>query len=425
MNLQLILVQQSISTYAEVKALTEIQRKQIAIELKAYFGKKVSLKEAFDDECILDYWQVVDAETPEIVLYDFWQMNGDSGGVFYANTVNQTGVEMIQGSYGVQAGWLESKAAENLSDALEVAEKRKQIQKEYEFNDDGEIVNFAAEAAIPADAKQWNKFLKNQKVSEAIIRQYHTGLNKGCWNTISERVALSEDCIVLFSNEINWDLISQHQKLSEGFIRTHQKKLNWARLSMYQRLSEDFIRQFKDQVNWDYISSQQILTEAFIREFMDQISWPAISWAQPLSPGFMREFRDRLQWDNVLSYHDLSETLLREFMPLFDWSCWNFLCMRQNLSIEFINEFDDKINWMALSHNQNLTAEHLRVFKDKLNWNTIIHFGPGMPEALLREFGAYISSYPPNWKTVFTKKDKYPISDAFKKEIQARLKSGG
>src|SRR5262245_58104737 len=126
MKLRLILVQQNIDTYAEIKELTKIQQKQIEIELKAYFGKRVALKAAFDGECILEFWQVVSVDQPEIVLYDFWQMNVDSGGVFHANTTNETGVEMIQGSFDVQAKWVDDENAQNLAEALSSAEKTKQ-----------------------------------------------------------------------------------------------------------------------------------------------------------------------------------------------------------------------------------------------------------------------------------------------------------
>jgi hypothetical protein len=46
MELQLFLTQQDIDTYAEVKELTRLQQ-QIALELQAYFGKQVPLREAF------------------------------------------------------------------------------------------------------------------------------------------------------------------------------------------------------------------------------------------------------------------------------------------------------------------------------------------------------------------------------------------
>jgi len=427
MKLQLILVQQNIDTYAEVKELTPLQRKQIEIELKAYFGKKISLREAFDGECILNYWQVVSAENLETILYDFWEMNAESGGVFVAGTTKETGVEMIQGSFDVQVGWTDSEEAHTLADALSVAERKEQAPKDFEFNESEEVIKFVSADFVPKDPKEWNKFLKNQKVNETIIRQYHTGFNKGCWNTISEKVQLSEETMLVFGKKINWDSISQYQKLSEEFIRVHHAKLNWTRLSMYQKLSEGFIREFQDQVNWDFISGQQKLSEVFIREFLDRISWTSISWSQELSLDFMREFHDTLKWDTVLMHRDLPETALREFMPKFDWSCWHYLCMRQNLSIEFINEFSEKINWGSLSHNQNLTAEHLRMYKDKLDWNTVIHFGAGLPESLLREFEEYISRNEAtrkiNWKTIFTQKEKFPVSKEFEMEIQRKIKS--
>jgi len=428
MKLQLVLVQKDIDSYAEVRELTDHQRKQITVELKTYFGNKVALKELFSEgECIFNYWHIVDVESPETVLYDFWELNGDSGGVFPVGTTDESGVEMIQGSFDVQAGWVGREEADALADALSTAERTVPIRKDYKFNHAEEVVEFVSHDFLPKDSKEWVKFLKNLKVNEIIVLQHHAHFNKTCWRLVSEKVSLSEETIMTFAAKLDWDLISQHQRLSEDFIRRHADGLNWKWISFSQQISEPFIKEFQDRVDWDSISSRQKLSESFIREFSDRVSWTAISWAQKLSPDFMRDFRANLKWDALLSYNDLPELLLKEFMPLFDASCWSFLCMRQKLSVEFIDEFAEKINWRGLSHNQTLTPEHLRKYKDNLDWNTIVHFGAGLSESLLREFENYISHNEAtrqlNWKTIFKQKSKFPVSEDFKKEILKKIKN--
>jgi hypothetical protein len=426
MELKLLLIQKDIDTYAEIKDLSKIQQKQIAIELKAYFGKKVVPREAFGGECMANFWQAFSADDLETALYDFWEINTDSGGVFISNTTDETGVEMIQGSFGVQAKFIDDEQAALLAEAFSNAEKTKQVNhKDYEFNESGEITDFKSGEMIPLDTKQWNRFLKNYKVSEGFIRKYHPGFNKSCWSRVCETSALSETFMLAFSNKINWDVVSQYQHLSEGFIREQQGRLNWTKVSFHQKLSENFIREFQNTVNWDYISSQQVLSEAFMKEFRGKISWDTISWAQPISYDFIREFHDKINWTNLCAYQKLSEEFLRECSHQFDWSAWYNISKSQVLSSAFISDFAESIQWRAVSMNPYLTDEQLRAYRDKLDWRTLIVFGRTLSEALLAEFQDHItlpeSMAQDNWKYILENKKKFTLSEEFKQEILRKI----
>jgi len=429
MKLKLFLIQQAIDTYAEAKELSKVQKKQLALELKAYFGKKVALREAFDGECLANYWQAASADDPDKVLYDFWEINTDSGGVFHANTTEEAGVEMIQGSFDVQAKFVSDRQVALLADAFSEAERTKRVSPDYEFNARDEVVGFKSDELVPGDPKQWLKFLKNQKVSEEFVRNYQTNFNKRGWDRICETVILSEAFLLEFAGKINWDTASQYQRLSEGFIREQQGRLNWTKISFYQTLSENFIREFQSMVNWDYISSQQILSEPFIREFADRISWDAISWSQALAYDFIREFQDKINWKNLCAYGKLSEAFLREFTHKFDWSCWLNISQGQVLSSAFIEEFSGFIQWRALSRNPFLTDEQLRTYQDKLDWNTLIIFGRSLSEPLLREFQAQIALPEPAskniWMQVAKNKKKFSISEEFRQEILNKIEPEG
>jgi len=427
MQLKLFLVQQNIDTFAETKELSKIQRQQLALELKAYFGKRVALREAFDGECMANYWQAAPTDDLDKVLYDFWEINSDSGGVFHADTTDEAGVEMIQGSFEVQAKFRGDKQAGLLVEAFSNAERTKRVSKDFEFNENGEVADFKSDEFVPGDAKQWLRFLKNQKVSESFIRKYHSNFNKSCWNRVCETSLLSESFLLAFANHINWGIVCQNQRISEDFIRAQQSRLDWKKISFYQTLSENFIRAFQDRVDWDYISAKQILSEAFIREFSDRISWDAISWAQVLSNDFIREFKDKIKWENLLTYHRLPEEFLREFIDRYDWSCWHSISQSQALSSTFIEEFSESIQWHPLSMNLFLSDEQLRMYKEKLNWNTLIVFGRSLSEPLLREFQDYISSPEAinkhTWTYILKNKEKFAISEAFKQEILNKIKS--
>ena len=418
MQLKLLLVQKNITTPAEIKELNKIQQAQLTLELKAYLGKKISFKEAFDGEINASFWQIASTDKPEKILYDFWEINSDSGCVFLANSTEEAGVEMIQGSFDVTAKYTGHKDVVALAQALNTAERGKMLDPNFSFNKTEEILDFKSKNAIPKDSKEWLKLLKNHKVSESFIRKYHSEFTKACWNQVCETASLSELFLMEFAKQINWDTISQFQVLSEDFIRKNKDRLNWLKISWRQKLSENFIREFKDTVNWDYISGNQVLSEAFIKEFMEKLSWVTISWAQKLSENFIREYQEKIHWANLLAYKHLSEDLLKEFSGKFDANCWDRISATQVLSSAFIDEFSAHINWMSLSRNHSLTDEQLRRYKEKLNWNSIIVFGRDLPEKLLHEFWDQISANKYNLEYILKHKKRFPISKKFEEKIQ-------
>ncbi|HYG53406.1 MAG TPA: hypothetical protein VD905_21060 [Flavobacteriales bacterium] len=425
MELILKLVQQKIDTVDEVKELTDIQQKQLAHGLKMYFGRKTTFKTAFNGECIVDYWKAADKKNPAAFLYDFWQINSDSGGVFFTDSLNETGVEMIQGYFDVQAAYIGNETAVKLAQAFAAAQRIKEIQSEHELNQWEELEAFSAGAIVPADAKTWLKFLKNQKVSENIVRKYHGSFNKACWDQVSARSRLSAQFLTEFEKRVNWSIVSQYQKLPIELIRTRKDELDWNKISLYQELNEDQMREFAAFLNWDYASGKQKMSEDFMRQFAHKIAWDAVSWGQVLSAEFIREFQDRLNWKNMCMYQRFSEDQMREFSGYFDWNCWNYIWMHQKISPEFLNDYKVHIQWQSLSMNHKLTNEDLETYKENILWESLIGLGRGLSEEQLKKFEKFISNpvelSQHNWKTILSDKKRFPISDAYRKEIEVKF----
>ena len=51
---------------------------------------------------------------------------------------------------------------------------------------------------------------------------------------------------------------------------------------------------------------------------------------------------------------------------------WDNISFCQNLSEEFIREFQDKVNWDNISFYQTLSEDFIREFQDKVNWDVTI-----------------------------------------------------
>jgi hypothetical protein len=425
MKLILKLVQQKIDTLDEAEELSEVQQKQLAHGLKLYFGKKTSFKSAFKGECMADLWEVIDNSNPGIILYDFWQINADSGSVFYTSSVNETGVEMIQGHFDVQSSFIGKEDSIKLAEALGTAKQIKEVKSDHILNALDEIEEFKKGFILPQDPKAWLKLLKNQKVSEHFIRKNNFEFNKACWDQVCANTRLSNDFLREFSKKINWSIISQFQKLSIDFIREHKTKLDWIKISLYQEFNEDQLREFMDFLNWDFAAGKQKLSEKFMREFVNKISWDAVSWGQVLSDNFIREFHDKLNWKNMAMYQKFSEDLMREFAYKFDWTVWNCIWMHQKISAAFFSDFSSHMQWQAYSMNHTLTDDELRDYRENIAWTSLLGLGRGLSEELIKEFENYISNPPElsqhNWRTILGDAKRFPISDTYRKELKSKV----
>ena len=96
--------------------------------------------------------------------------------------------------------------------------------------------------------------------------------------------------------------------------------------------------------------------------------WIDISKRQNLSEEFMNEFQDKVNWRLISTYQKLSESFIRKFQDKVDWhriSEW------QDLSEDLIREFQDKVDWYWISIYQKLSEDFINEFTDRLDLNEI------------------------------------------------------
>lgn len=177
-------------------------------------------------------------------------------------------------------------------------------------------------------------------------------------------------------NMIEWNTIIQKLVLSENFIRSFRSKLNWYSLSWCQKMSEDFIMEFKNSVDWVCIMTRQDLSEPFITkviEHMDHSSdmgkylmdailinrrvsenfmsmyviknrfgfgteenFASISMFQKLSENFIEQNMHVLDLAAISKYQTLSESFVRKWKHLLDMPS---VLEKQSLSLRFIEEY--------------------------------------------------------------------------------------
>ena len=96
-----------------------------------------------------------------------------------------------------------------------------------------------------------------------------------------------------------------------------------------------------------------------------KIQWVDISKHQNLSEDFIREFQDKVNWCYISVCQKLSESFIREFQDKVNW-CYISAC--QKLSESFIREFQDKVYWYEISEYQKLSESFICEFQDKVDW---------------------------------------------------------
>ena len=137
--------------------------------------------------------------------------------------------------------------------------------------------------------------------------------------------------------------------------------------------------------------------------------WYDISIHQNLSEDFIREFQDKVSWDCISKYQNLSESFIHEFQDKVDW---NLISIYQKLSEDFIHEFQDKVDWLGISTYQKLSESFIREFQDKVRWNWISE-RQELSEDFIREFQDKVC-----WLLIL----KYQkLSESFIREFQHKV----
>ena len=102
-----------------------------------------------------------------------------------------------------------------------------------------------------------------------------------------------------------------------------------------------------------------------IEEFKDKLDnkfdnymtgWGCISVEKKLSLSFIREFKDKINWFHVSLVSNLSETFIKEFKNKVNWY---WITRHQKLSEQFIYEFQDKLDIDYLIENDKITKNRL------------------------------------------------------------------
>lgn len=156
--------------------------------------------------------------------------------------------------------------------------------------------------------------------------------------------------------EIMTDII-YYYILDDKFMMKYEKFMNWGAVTRYQKLSEPFMEYMVKKLGkaweWWMLCENQKLSEKFIRkhaDIFDETCWAEISGNgdNNLSMDFMREFADFLQWNFIGECQTYDKNFLREFGDRISFGNYELnmrkpKLMTQEETLEFQPGFEDKV----------------------------------------------------------------------------------
>ena len=169
---------------------------------------------------------------------------------------------------------------------------------------------------------------------------------------IATNYELSEDIILECTDILDKEVLIQGLNFSEEFINKAIKKeylinddIYELSMATYSNLSDEFINKYKENINWDrmilYISTQSDSFESHTKVIEDKDLWSVIS-ANDLSIDFIRQWKDKLDWSYLSMVKCFTDDEKLEFTDYI------MTPVQKEISEEFINtddlKFSDKMS---------------------------------------------------------------------------------
>jgi len=146
------------------------------------------------------------------------------------------------------------------------------------------------------------------QIEEKLDRGWVVELMANGYNTydIATNYELSEETILECIDILDKEVIIQGLNFSEDFVNKaieveyfDYEDIYKLSMTTYSNLSDEFINKYKENINWDrmilYISTQSDSFDNHTKVIEDKNLWSVIS-ANDLSIDFIRQWKDKLDW---------------------------------------------------------------------------------------------------------------------------------
>ena len=248
-----------------------------------------------------------------------------------------------------------------------------------------------------------NTYYKNIEIAHQEIKKY-------CFSKHSDNIACELEILINALETNQFELVEEYQN-----------RINLLDIENFEPIPNFYDDEDDEEVIFidgrAYTFNLSVNISVEMAEFLYEIgaaedNLNEICHMRGLSEDFIREFQDKVNWRAVSEYQTLSVDFIREFQnKIEETRSWDRISGYQKLSEDFIREFKDKLSWDRISGYQKLSEDFIREFKDKLSWGKISYFQK-LSEDFIREFQDKV-----NWEYIQSNEN---ISDETKHNLKAQ-----
>lgn len=212
-----------------------------------------------------------------------------------------------------------------------------------------------------------NKYFENLDTST--IKRLKTKFSKANWAAIVTNRGLSVDEIQMFREYVDMQLLSR--VVTEGtVVDAFATSLDWKVLSRWPDIGEPRIEQHRDSVDWAAVSRFVKLSPVFVVRNAELLDWKAISEFQTHLPASLWiEFRDRVHW-TYMTDKRITNWCTAQIQAVAVYMPWHtlYLSTRTDLSVAALSQW---IDWHAVSGHRPMSMDFIRQHVDKLDWDAL------------------------------------------------------
>ena len=185
-------------------------------------------------------------------------------------------------------------------------------------------------------------------------------------------------CLYCDLDDEKLSYMERHFVLPKSVLRMFKDKVQWSSCFVeYDRFDDAFVDEMEDYVDWaSVILFSKKVTEECLKRHANRIPFNVLSSSRILSIGFMKEFKDRLDWEEITTLRINVNRLDDEFISTFsDAVDWKMISESGNLMTEQLEKYKERIDWRGISIWRRWTLDEMNRFFDLIDWKVIEKIG--------------------------------------------------
>lgn len=234
----------------------------------------------------------------------------------------------------------------------------------YFENLDTETITRLAAKFRPSD---WAAIVTNRGLSVAEIRMFKKYIDK----QLLSRVVRDHAVVDAFADSLDWKLLSRWKNIGEQRIEQHRDEVDWSAVSQFVKLSPEFVAQNAQFLVWDAVSKFQThLPASLWIEFRDRVRWEYMTDERIANwcTAQIEAVAAYMPWSTLA----MSTRTDKSVATLAPWVDWGAVSRYRPMSVEFIKDHADKLDWRAVTVNPNIDIDTVAsMYPSRVAWDLI------------------------------------------------------